>query len=281
MNPIKILKVLPVFLALCSWGAFLQEKAFTDYKVGPKDLLEISVFGLNDLNRTVRVSEDGKISLPLLGEVDVAGLTKSECEKKISQLLEEGFLQNPQVTIFIREYKSNRVSMLGAVRNPGPYELLGIQSLLQVISQAGGMTNEAGNDIIIMRPLPDGATRTIKISIENLILKGDASLNILLEPSDIVNIPIDKVVHVFVFGQVRNPGALEFKRSNLPTLLRAIAQAGGFSDRASQGGVVIKRVDEKGKEVNIRINCKEIIKGKTKDVQLQENDVVYIPETIF
>lgn len=281
MKPIRILKALPVFLALCSLGAFLQEKATTDYKVGPKDLLEISVFGLNDLNRTVRVSEDGKISLPLLGEVDVSGLTKAECERKISQLLEEGYLQNPQVTIFIREYKSNRVSMLGAVRNPGPYELLGSQSLLQVISQAGGMTNEAGNDIIIMRPLPDGTTRTIRISIESLILRGDATLNILLEPSDIVNIPIDKLVHVFVFGQVRNPGALEVKRSNLPTLLRAIAQAGGFSDRASQGGVIIKRVDEKGKEVNIRINCKDIIKGKIKDIQLQENDVVYVPETIF
>ena len=281
MKSIKTLIIPSVLLVLSSFVVYSQERVITDYKVGPKDLLEISVFGLSDLNRTVRVSEDGKISLPLLGEVEVAGMTKAECEKKISQLLEEGYLQNPQVTIFIREYKSNRVSLLGAVRNPGPYELLGSQSLLQVISQAGGLTNEAGNDILIMRQAAEGTTRTIKISIEDLILKGDATLNILLESNDIVSVPIDKIVHVFVFGQVRNPGALEVKRSNLPTLLRAIAQAGGFSDRASQGGVVIKRVDEKGKEVNIRINCKDIIKGKKKDVPLQENDVVYVPETIF
>lgn len=271
----------PALLFLCLLLRPFQESEVVDYKIGPRDLLEISVFGLNDLNRTVRVSEDGKISLPLLGEVLVEGLTKGECEKRISQLLEEKWLQNPQVTIFIREYQSKRISLLGAVRNPGPYELLGRRSVLEIISQAGGLTSEAGNEIHIMRRLPDGVTRTIKISIPDLVLKGDPALNIILEPSDIVNIPIDKIIHIYVFGQVRTPGALEVKMSNIPTVLRAIAQAGGFSDRAAQGSVIIKRVDEKGKELEIRVNCKDILKGKKKDVPLQENDVVFVPETLF
>lgn len=252
-----------------------------EYKIGGRDLLDINVFGLDELNQTVRVSEDGKISLPLLGEVKVEGLTKARLERKLAQLLEENYLQNPQVTVFIREYQSKRVSVLGAVKKPGPYKLLGRQTLLQIISEAGGLTDVAGDKVIVIRQLQDGTNSSIRISIDDLMLKGDASQNILLEANDIVNIPIDKIVRVYVFGQVKNPGALEVKKSNIPTLLQAIAQAGGFSGRASKGRVLIKRINKEGKEEQKKINVKHIIKGKKKDVQLLENDVVYVPETIF
>lgn len=260
------------------WG---QEKDTVEFKIGAKDLLEISVFGLEELNRTVRVSEEGKISLPLLGEIQVEGLTKTELEKKLSQLLEEKYLQNPHVTVFIKEYQSKRVFMLGAVGKPGPYELLGRQTLLHLISQAGGLTNDAGDEIIIIRKLQDSTNTSFRIPIDDLILEGDTELNIPLEPDDIVNIPADKAVFVYVFGQVRNPGALEVKKSNTPTLLRAIAQAGGFTDRASKSGVIIKRIDQEGKETQIKVNVKDIIKGKRKDIPLKENDLVYVPESIF
>jgi len=266
---------------LFSLPLFSQERYATDYKVGPKDLLEISVFGLDELNKTVRISEEGKITLPLLGEVEVEGLTKAELERKLSQLLEEKYLQNPQVTVFIREYQSKRVSVLGAVPNPGTYELLGRQTLLQIISKAGGLTQDAGKEIIVIRQQEDGTSTSLKISIEDLIQKGDPTLNIPMQLDDIINIPIDKIVHVYVFGQVKQPGALEVKKSNIPTLLQAIAQAGGFSERASKGAVLIKRIDEEGKEIKIKVNVKAIIKGKRKDIQLKENDVVYVPETIF
>jgi len=269
------------YLILFSMCLFSQEKYTTEYRVGPKDLLEISVFGLDELNKTVRISEDGKISLPLLGEIEVEGLTKAEVEKKLSQLLEEKYLQNPQVTVFIREYQSKRVSVLGAVGNPGTYKLLGRQTLLQIISIAGGLTQEAGKEIIVIRQQEDGTSTSLKISIDDLILKGDASLNIPLQFNDIINIPIDKIVYVYVFGQVKKPGALNVKKSNIPTLLQAIAQAGGFSDRASKGAVLIKRIDENGKEIKIKANVKNIIKGKRKDIQLKENDVVFVQETIF
>jgi len=267
------------FMLLCLiWG---QEKETAEYKIGAQDLLDISVFGLKELNGTVRVSEEGKISLPLLGEIHVEGLTKAELEKRLSQLLEEKYLQNPQVTIFIKEYQSKRVFMLGAVKESGPYDLLGRQTLLQLISRAGGLTADAGDEIMVIRQLRDGTNRSFRIPIEDLILKGDTTLNIFLEPNDIVNIPADKAVFVYVFGQVNKPGALEVKKSNIPTLLRAIAQAGGFSDRASKSGVIIKRVGQEGKGVQIKVNVKDIIKGKREDVQLKENDVVYVPETIF
>lgn len=260
---------------------FSQERYAAEYRIGPKDLLEISVFGHNELNTVTRVSEEGNITFPLLGEVKVEGLSKTEVEEKLNQLLDEKYLQNPQVTIFIREYQSKRVSVLGAVRNPGSYELLGRRTILQILSQAGGLTSDASNEIIVIRQLQDGSNTSLKISVEDLIIKGDPQLNIPLLPNDIINIPVDETVQIYVFGQVRNPGALNVKRSNIPTLLRAIAQAGGFSDRASKGGVIIKRKDENGEEREIKVNVKDIIKGKKKDIQLKENDVIYVPESIF
>ena len=270
-----------IHLILFSPYLFSQEKDRMDYRIGPKDLLDISVFGIDELNKTVRVSEEGKITLPLLGEIGVEGLTKGKLEKKISQLLEEKYLKDPQVTVFIQEYQSKRISVLGAVRNPGPYELLGRQTLMQIISEAGGITSQAGKKIIIIRHFEDGTSVSFIISIEELFFKGDTKLNIPLHANDIVNIPTDKIVKVYVFGQVRNPGVLEVRKSNIPTLLQAIGQAGGFSERASKRRVLIKRRDKNGKEVKIKVNVKNILKGKKKDIQLEENDVVYVPETIF
>lgn len=279
----KNIATLFLLLAAAAIAAAGQEAApITEYRIGPKDLLEISVFGEEDMkNLVVRVSEDGKITLPLLREVDVNGLTKGEVERKITTLLAEKYLQNPQVTVFIKEYLSKRVSVLGAVENPGTFELLGRQTLLQVISQSGGLTRDAGSEIIVIRQLADGTSTSLRISIDDLFFKGDPSLNIPLEAGDIVNVPVDKLVPIYVFGQVKNPGALQVKKSNIPTLLQAIAQAGGFTDRASKSGIVIKRRDAAGKETEIKVNTKDILKNKKKDVELFENDTVYVPESLF
>ncbi len=263
-------------------AALAQEALTTEYRIGPKDLLEVSVFGEENMkNLVVRVSEDGKITFPLLGEVDVNGLTKGEVERKITLLLAEKYLQNPQVTVFIKEYLSKRVSVLGAVERPGTFELLGRQTLLQVISQSGGLTRDAGSEIIVIRPLADGTSTSLRIPIDDLFFKGDPNLNIPLEAGDIINVPVDELVPVYVFGQVKNPGALQVKKSNIPTLLQAIAQAGGFTDRASKSGIVIKRRDAAGKETEIKVNVKDILKNKKKDVALFENDTVYVPESLF
>jgi len=239
------------------------------------------VFGLDELNTTARVSEDGMITVALLGEVEVAGLTKSGVEKRLTRLFGERFLKNPQVTVFIEEYRSRIVSILGAVNEPGDYKLLGRQTLLQMISQAGGLTEDAGKEINVIRKKEDGVNASLKVPLEDLMEQGDVELNMVLKPGDIINIPIDKIVRVYVFGQVRNPGALEVKKSNIPTLLRAVAQAGGFSERANKGKVSIKRLNDQDKEVQIIVNAKAIIKGKKKDIQLKENDVVYVPESVF
>lgn len=257
---------------------FSQEKSVAEYRIGPKDLIEINVFGVQELNRKERVAESGKINLPFLGEIYVEGLTRSELEEKLTKLLGEKWLENPQVTVSILEYQSKRVFLLGAVRSPGAYQLLGRQTLLHAIAEAGGLTAEAGNEIIITRKISEGETKSLIISVEELILKGNDSLNLPLQPEDIVNIPVDKIVPIYVIGQVKNPGALQIRKSAMPTLLQAIAQAGGFTERASKGAVVLKRKDKTGKEIQLKFNVDEIIKGKKKDIQLQENDIVIVPE---
>ena len=271
--------------ALSAFKAQAQEQQpeqfVSEYRIGPQDLLEVTVIGFEDLNRRYRVSEEGKINLPYLGEVEVQGLTRSELEKRLVQLLEEKYLQNPQVSVVIAEYQSRRVFLIGAVTSPGSFDLAGRLTLLKLIAQAGGLTPDAGNEIIIMRQLPEGNKTSLKISVEDLILKGDPSLDIPLQPDDIVSIPVDRTVLIYVTGQVLTPGALSVRRSNIPTLLRAIAQAGGFSPRAAKGSVVIKRIDETGKETKITVNVDDIIKGKRKDVPLKENDVIIVPEKFF
>jgi polysaccharide export outer membrane protein len=259
-----------------------QQPVSAEYKIGAKDLLEISVLGVPEISKlVVRVSEEGRITLPLLGEVEVGNLTKFELEKKLTKLAGEKIVLSPQVTVHILEYLSRRVSVVGAVGKPGPYELLGRQTVLSVLSEASGLTRDAGEEIIVIRQLPAGDSTAIRIPIDDLFVKGDPKLNLVLEPGDVINVPIDKVVVVYVFGQVRNPGALQVKRSSIPTLTQAIAQAGGFTDRASRKKVQIRRKDVSGKELEISVNVRDILKGKKKDIPLQENDTIYVPESLF
>ncbi len=252
-----------------------------EYRIGPKDLLEIRVFEVPELNITVRVAEDGTITLPLLGKVEVQGLTRFEVEKKIASLLEAKYLKNAQVNIFIKEYQSKRVSIIGAVKNPGTYELIGRQTLLQILSLAGGLTEDAGDKIIIIRQFKNGKTASLIIDLEELMLKGNPKYNIPLQPDDIINIPVERYVDVYVFGQVKNPGLIRLKKSSGVTLLQAIAQAGGFTDRANKSAVTITRKDERGIEKRIKVNVKKILSGKQKDIKLKPYDIIYVPESIL
>ena len=230
----KLIPLIIVILILISPCLFSQISTTKDYIIGPRDLIEIFVYGLTELNNfPTRVSEDGLITLPHLGDVEVNGLSKTELEKKLKELLSENILHDPQVIVFIREHQSKIVYVDGAVGTPGTYELIGPQRLMQIITRAGGLSSEAGDKIFIFRTHPDGTTATLPISIDDLYMRGDADQNIPLLAGDSIHVPIDKTVIIYVRGQVRNPGAIEVKVSNIPTLSQAIAAAGGFAERAS------------------------------------------------
>ena len=252
-----------------------QNLPVNDYKIGTKDLLEIKVFELPELNQTVRVAEDGSISLSLLGKIDVAGLTAQELEKKLASILDQKYTKGAHVTVFIKEYQ--KVSVFGAVGRSGNYELVGPTTLLQVISLAGGLTAEAGNELYVFRQGKDGQKTRIPVNLKDLT-SGNQNLNIDLQPNDVVSIPIDQMFTVYIYGEVKTPGAIQFRRSKRFTLLQAIAQAGGLTEWASKSRVTVKRTEkETGKEMQFFVNLKKIIAMKTPDIPLDDGDVIIIP----
>lgn len=272
-------------LILCSVLAPAQAKPGSDqsyeYQIGAKDLLEISVFEVPELNITVRVSENGMVNLPLLGEIKAEGLNRFDLEKKIAALLEKNYLKNPQVTIFIKEFQSKKISVMGAVQNPGMHDLIGRQSLLQVISMAGGLSEQASDTVIIFRQFRSVPSQSLVIKLDDVLLKANPKYNIPIFPGDIINVPGSQFLDIYVFGQVKNPGAVRMKKgSDEVTLLRAIAQAGGFSDRARRGKVLVTRTED-GVEKKIHVDVKDILSGSRKDFVLQAFDVVFVPESIL
>lgn len=269
-------------LVLFVSGLFSQEEQaeryVREYRIGPWDVLEVSVYGEQDYTGVrAQVTEYGRIKLPLIEEeVDVMGLTLGDLEKKLNQLfVEMELFQNPSVTVLVAERRSQRVSMLGAVARSGRYELLGRQKLLHVVAEAGGFTTFAG-DVTLIREQHS----PLKISIRDLV-SGDDRFNIPLQPNDIIYVLPEETVRIYVTGAVGSPGAFEVPRSNIPTLYRAIVQAGGFTARASKGNVRIKRLGEGGKEIIIDVDAKDIEKGDKPDVVLQAEDIIIVGEKLF
>jgi polysaccharide export outer membrane protein len=213
----------------------------------------------------------------------IDGLTREEVERKLAALLlEQDYVKNARVTVFIKEHQSKRVALIGAVNKPGMYELAGRMTLLQLISQAAGLTDNAASELFVIREGEGGSQSRIVIDLEELITQGNQALNIPLQAGDIINVPNERLGSVYVFGAVRNPGAIQIKLSRKISVLQAIAQAGGLVAGASKSGVTITRTDRKtGKETKIKVNLNDILKGKRPADVLLEGDVVHVPESFF
>jgi polysaccharide export outer membrane protein len=151
-----------------------------------------------------------------------------------------------------------------------------------MVSKAGGFKENVSNEIFVLREGEKGTTSSIKIDLDDLLLNGNQTLNIPLQPNDVINVPVDKLISVYVFGAVRNPGKVEVKMSKKITLLQAVGNAGGLADGAKKSGIRLKRIDRRtGKETEMKVNLGDIIKGKKRDIELQEGDVIIVPESIW
>jgi polysaccharide export outer membrane protein len=240
-------------------------------------LLDITVFELPQFNVAARVAGDGTITMPLIGSVEVRGLNKKQVERKIEQALQAKYINDPSVSVTIKEYRSRQVSILGAVNNPGAYTIISPRTLLQLLSEAGGLGQNAGKRCFIFR---SGASR-IEIDLDDLMNNGNPDLNVPILPGDVINIPVESKIIVYVLGAVRNPGAVEMTSSMPVTLLAAIARAGGPTEQANKSGIQIRRRNAEGEEQVIKANLKEILGGKEPDVDLVSGDVVNVPESFF
>ena len=262
---------------------FFNQRGFSSdaYHLGPEDVIEIRVFELDQLNRTVRVSGDGNMELPLIGSIPVKGLTPDDVANRVADRLRNRFVQNPQVSVFVKEFHSQNVSLLGAIKNPATYPLVGRRNLLQILADAGGLSGEAGNVLFVFRQADDGRSARLSVSLHDLLILGDPQWNIWLRAGDIVSVPPAAALSVSVLGAVRSPGVYKLPMGDDASILIAIARAGGLDDRASKGGVQIKRRDPTGEETILKVDLGDILSGKDPDVVLQEGDVVVVKESFF
>lgn len=252
------------------------------YAIGEQDLLEISVFEVDQFDRTVRVSQGGVITLPLLGQIPVGGLTREEVEVEIARRLADGFVKDPQVTVFIREYQSRKVTVTGAVNRPGSYEMLGPRTLLEMIAEAGGLTEQVGRSLqVIRQEAGTDEKERVPIDLDALLYEGDHTANILLMPGDIVYAPFEEMIDIYVNGAVQKPGAYEFRRSERVTTLQAVTRAGGGTDRANEKKAHVIRRRPDGSRQIIRVDLRKVKQGKRDDVVLEKDDIVVVPESFF
>ncbi len=269
-----------VLLAIAA-GASAQELPIlsADAPVGPRDVLEIKVLEDANINGRVTINDDGSIPLNVIGKVQVAGLTSTQIEAKLKALLEADILTKATVSVQVVEFASKPISVVGAVVRPGRIGATGNTTLIQAITQAGGLAPGHGRELYVLRTGRNGLSEQVAIDIDQLMVQGKPELNIPLAPNDLVNVPLDTPIAIYVMGEVMHPGKVDFRSSQTPTLLQAIAAAGGPTDRASKR-VVIKRTIN-GHEQTIKINYREILSGKRNDELLKDNDTVFLEEALF
>jgi polysaccharide export outer membrane protein len=241
-----------------------------DYVVGTEDMLKITVYNYPDLTTTERVSGEGVITLPLVGEINVAGMTTDLVAKTIANKLADGFIVNPNVSVFVVEFRSKKTIVMGQVNKPGVYLLSGNTTFLELLSLAGGLTRDAGGKATIKRKPTEGLKKegVLTVDLKKLLEEGDTSLDVPLMDGD--NIYIAKAGVFYITGEIKSPAA--YKHEEGLTLIKAVTMAGGFTEKASSGRIrIIRKVDNKEK----------VIQKAGMDEPLFPDDVIIVPESFF
>jgi polysaccharide export outer membrane protein len=261
------------FVALLA-GALAAQ---TNYRIGPQDVLTITVFGEPDLSGRFTVEQDGTFTFPLLGRIKAGGDTLRGLEQNLKRSLADGFLKNPQVNVAVETYRSQRILVMGEVRAPGEYQLTGEMTLMAALAHAGGPTPNASREAVIVRAgarSPDeggekGSPTEAEILRVDLaaIEAGNLALNVQLRDGDTVNIP--KAQSVFVTGQVKSPGAYAVERDT--TVLQVLSLAGGLTDRGADGRIRVQRTVN-GKKTDVKAKLSDVV---------QPGDTIIVPEKFF
>lgn len=251
------------------------------YTIGPQDVLVITMWDQTDVSGKFTVEADGTFTFPYIGRVQAAGLSLREVEAQLRQRLSDGgFFRSPQISVAVEQYRSQRIFVVGEVRNPGAYILTGEMTLIEALARAGSTTVAAADEAVIVRPkagtqqtgpvMPTDqadASEIIKIDIREL-QSGALGQNVALRDGDTLFVP--RAESIYVFGQVKNPGAYPLQGRD-KTVLQALSLAGGVTDRGSTSRIQIIRI------VN---GQKREIKAKLQDL-VQPGDTIIVKERFF
>ena len=251
-------------------------------RIGRADLVGITVYDSPELTRTVRVDYNGEIRLPMLHKhIMAAGLYPEDLENAIkAALIEEQVLVDPIVSVSVVEYRSRPINVVGAVKNPGTFQAVGETTLLDVITQAGGLADNAGAEILVSQQqlTSDGKSTTLlqRIPVHSLFDTEDPTLNLKLHGGEEIRVP--EAGRFYVVGDVKTSGVFSIKDGSESSVLKALAQTQGL-DRFPQETAYIYRTEGgNGGKSEIPIKLKKIMNRKSPDVPLMANDILYIPE---
>jgi polysaccharide export outer membrane protein len=269
----RALQVLARMTVLCwlALAALMRPAVADDYVLGPADVIRISVYQQPDLSLDLRIAESGAVSYPLIGSVRLGGLTGAQAERLIATRLRDGgFLQNPQVSVNITQYRSQQVSVLGAVARPGryPLELSGTR-LSEMLAQAGGIVSAVGGDVIQLVTRRDGQPVTLQVDVVDLFGGAGSVRDEVLRPGDSIFVP--RAPAYYIYGQVQRPGMYTIERGM--TLAQAIAKAGGLTARGTDRGVRLQRRNSAGRmDAPLEPRLEETVRA---------DDLIFLRESLF
>ena len=263
---------------LVSIAAAAPAAQVSNYIVGPQDVLTITVYDQQDLGGKYTVEADGTFTFPLIGRIRAGGLTLRQVEESMRKELSNGFFKNPQISVAVEQYRSQRVFIVGEVRNPGTYALTGDMTLIEAIARAGSASENAGGEALIVRslraseidgpvlPEQEDGSEVIRVDLKEL-QSGKLSQNARLQDGDTIFVPRAELV--YVFGQVKNPGAYPLQKGT--TVLQALSLAGGISDRGATGRIKVVRI-ENGRRTELKARL---------DDSVRPGDTIIVPERFF
>lgn len=244
-----------------------------DYVLGEGDLLQVSVFEADELKAETRVGARGSISLPLLGLVEVKGLSTREAEQKIEDLYRQKYLHNPHVGVFVKEQVAGKVTLLGALKKPGTYNYHSRQHLFDVLASAEGLSDTSGRTVQVRRAGDDPSHPTIfLIDLDDVIKGGRTELNIEIKSGDVIFVPLAGMI--YVDGAVRKPGSYPIK--DKMSIQEAIAAAGGFTTTAKESNIKLVRYTDAGNREVVQLGIQDIRKEVGHDIELKDRDVLFI-----
>lgn len=262
-----------ITLARPAAGGAAQEAG---YRVGPDDVLRVSIWKQPALSGSYPVDEGGAVHLPLLGRVAVGGLTRQAIETVLAEALAAGYVRDPQVMVAVEQFRSQHIFITGEVREPGTVTLSGPMTLLEALARVGSTTEHAGRQAIIARPLSprrdgtpatfDGSAEIVRVDLGEL-LRGDVSGNVVMRDGDTIFVPRAETVHVL--GAVHRPG--EYPIYPETRIAEVISRAGGVTERGSDNRIRVTRVVN-GKPRKLKVSLHD---------GLRAGDIVFVLERIF
>ena len=246
-----------------------------DYLVGVRDVLEITVFGHEDLSKSLEVNAGGTYDFPLIGSLQLAGRTVDDLQAEITRRLAEDYLVSPSVGVRVTEYQSQWVNVVGQVRKPGQHFLKGHSTLIDLITESAGLSDDAGNDITITRQV-DGGIRQLHVNRQDLFSEDNEEFNLVLRMGDVVE--VGEQERFFIQGEVARPGSYPLERGY--TLMKAITVAGGLSQWANRKQVEVLR-EQDGQRQTLKLNLKAIGSRKERDVELLPDDIIIVKRRLL